>query len=341
MKTLTVITPCFNEELNVGEVYERVRAAVSRLDGYAYEHIFIDNASTDNTLAILKAIARSDRNVKVIANTRNFGHVRSPMHALHQARGDAVMGIVADLQDPPELISEMVRHWEQGVSVVLAIKRSSEENRFMYWARKQYYKLVRRLAEVETYDNFTGFGLFDRKVVDIIKEFNDSYPYFRGMIAEIGFPHVDLYYDQPVRKRGKTHNNFFTLYDLAMLGITKLSRVPLRIVTFLGFVGSFLSVLTAFLYLVYKLLYWDRFSVGVAPLVIGMSLMSSLQLLSLGIVGEYVGNIQTMVQNRPFAFERERINFEYPPGEPLREALQTVSEKSVDERETSEAPPFR
>jgi polyisoprenyl-phosphate glycosyltransferase len=309
-------------------VYEQVRAVLCKLDGYAYEHIFIDNASRDNTLAILKAIAREDKNVKIIANTRNFGHVRSPMHALQQVSGDAVIGVVADLQDPPEMIVEMVRHWEQGTPVVLCIKRSSEENGLMFFARKQYYKLVRRLSDVETYENFAGFGLFDRKVIDIINQFNDPYPYFRGMIAEIGFPHVDLHYDQSVRKKGKKKNNFFTLYDFAMLGITKLSKVPLRLVTFLGFLGSFLSVLFGLVYLVYKLLYWDRFSGGVAPAIIGVSFLSSIQLLSLGILGEYVGNIQTMVQKRPFAFERERINFEYPPGVPLREGLAQASEET-------------
>jgi glycosyltransferase involved in cell wall biosynthesis len=287
------------------------------LGSYRYEHIFIDNASTDKTVAILKVIAARDKNVKILVNTRNFGHVRSPMHALHQARGDGVVGIVADLQDPPELIVEMVRHWESGAEVILAIKRSSAEKSIMFRVRQAFYKMVNRISQVETYENFTGFGFFDRKVIDIIKDINDPYPYFRGVIAEIGMPHVDIYYDQPLRKKGKTKNNFVSLYDLAMLGITKLSKAPLRIVTFLGFLGSGLSFLLGLVYLVYKLLYWNRFSVGVAPLVIGMSLLGSLQLLSLGILGEYIGNIQTIVQKRPFVFERERVNFEFPPDVPL------------------------
>jgi glycosyltransferase involved in cell wall biosynthesis len=318
-KTLTILTPCYNEEMNVREVYRKVRAVIADL-GYRYEHIFIDNASSDNTVPILKQIAREDHNVKIIVNTRNFGHVRSPMHAVNQASGDAVIGVVADLQDPPELIPELVRHWEKGIPVVLAVKRSSEENRLMFWLRKKYYRLVRRLSQTETYENFTGFGLFDSKVIDLLKTFNDPYPYFRGMIAEIGLPHATVYYDQPKRKRGKTKNNFYTLYDLAMLGITNLSKVPLRIVTLFGFACALGSVLVGLGYLIYKLLYWSRFSAGVAPLIIGIFFFASVQLFFMGIVGEYVGAIHTIVQKRPLVFERERVNFEYGPGEPQWEA---------------------
>jgi glycosyltransferase involved in cell wall biosynthesis len=316
-KTISVITPCYNEEENVAEVYRQVRDVIAGLKGYRYEHIFIDNSSTDRTVSILKGIAAHDRNVKILVNTRNFGHVRSPMHAIHQSRGDGIVGIVADLQDPPEIIAEMVAHWEKGADVILAIKRTSAESGLMFRIRKAYYRLVNRISQVEAYENFTGFGFFDRKVVDIIKDINDPYPYFRGIIAEIGFPHVDIYFDQPARLHGKTKNNFLTLYDLAMLGITKLSKAPLRIVTFLGFAGSGVSLLTGFAYLIYKLLYWDRLTVGIAPLVIAVSFLGSIQLLSLGIIGEYIGNIQTMVQKRPFVFEKERVNFDYPPDVPI------------------------
>lgn len=317
MKTISVITPCLNEEQNIVEVYERVRAVMIGLRQYRYEHIFIDNASSDATVPILKSIAAVDRNVKIIVNTRNFGHIRSPMHAVHQTSGDAVVGIVADLQDPPELLSEMIREWENGAPMVLAVKRSSEEPGWIFWLRKKYYRFVNRIAHLETYEDFTGFGLFDREVIKIIKQLRDPYPYFRGMIAEIGLPHVKVYYDQPKRKRGKTKNNFYTLYDLAMLGITNFSKVPLRLATFSGFACGLLCVLVSLGYLVYKLLYWERFSAGVAPLVLGIFFFASVQLFFMGILGEYIGAIHTMVQHRPYVFERERINFEYPPGEPL------------------------
>jgi polyisoprenyl-phosphate glycosyltransferase len=320
MKTISIVSPCYNEEANVRELYERVRAVFTGLGRYKYEHIFIDNCSRDNTLAILKHLARRDKNVKVIANTRNFGHVRSPMHAFHQATGDAVVGMAADLQDPPEMIADMIREWENGSAFVIAVKQTSDENGLMFWLRKKYYRLINRLSSIETFENFTGFGLFDRQVIDIIKDLKDPYPYFRGMIAEIGLPHAELPFHQPARQRGMTKNNFYSLYDLAMLGITNYSKVPLRLVTLSGFASACLSVLVGLGYFVYKLLFWNRFTTGMAPLVIGISFFASIQLIFLGIIGEYVGAIHTFVQNRPLVFEKERINFEYGPGEPLREA---------------------
>ena len=258
MKTISIITPCYNEELNVRELYERVRAAIASMgDGYLYEHIFIDNASTDNTLGVLKQIAAQDKNIKVIRNTRNFGHIRSPHHALLQARGDVVISIVADLQDPPEMIVEMVRAWETGIKVVIGVKQSSDESGLMFLIRKTYYRTVKRLSGIETYDNFTGFGLYDRVVVEAIRAMADPYPYFRGMIAELGFARLEIPYHQPARTRGITANNFYTLYDMAMLGITNLSKVPLRVAVFAGFGGAVLSTLVALAYLVYKLINWN------------------------------------------------------------------------------------
>jgi polyisoprenyl-phosphate glycosyltransferase len=319
MKAISVVTPCYNEEENVAEVYERVRAVFVALGRYRYEHIFIDNASRDGTLRVLRQIAAKDANVKVIVNTRNFGHVRSPLYALCQAAGDAVALLYSDLQDPPELLSEMIATWEAGTPVVIGVKRTSEERRLMFWIRSCYYRWVQRLSQLETYEHFTGFGLYDRKLIDIVRRFDDPYPYFRGIVAEIGLPHAEVAYNQARRKRGHSKNNFYTLYDLAMLGITNLSKVPLRMATFAGFLGAFCSVLTGMGYLTYKLLFWDRFSVGVAPLVIGAFLLGSLQLVFLGILGEYIGMIHTMVQKRPLVIERERVNFEFGPGEPLRE----------------------
>jgi glycosyltransferase involved in cell wall biosynthesis len=310
MKTISVVTPCFNEEANVLEVYERVRAVLA---GRPYEHIFIDNASQDNTLLILKDLARRDAHVKVIANSRNFGHLRSPMYAMFQAAGDAVILLFSDLQDPPELLGQMIEHWEKGVPVVLAIKETSEESGMMFWLRTKYYRLVNRLANLETYEHFTGFGLYDRRVMDIVRSFDDPYPYFRGMIAEIGLPYVKIGYKQGRRLRGITKNNFYTLCDLALLGITNFSKVPLRLLSLVGFACSLLSILFSFVYFLYKLLFWNKFSVGVAPLVIGIYFLGSIQLLFIGVLGEYIGSIHTQILKRPLVIERERINFDNDP----------------------------
>jgi glycosyltransferase involved in cell wall biosynthesis len=319
MKTVSIITPCYNEEANVEEVYSRVRAVMAGLGRYRYEHIFIDNSSRDRTVEKLKTIAARDTNVKLIVNARNFGHIRSPIHALFQATGDAVIGLVADLQDPPELIPDMLDKWEQGFAMVLCIKEASDENALMFAIRRRYYRLVQRLSSIQTFESFTGFGLFDRRVVEIIKSMDDRYPYFRGLIAEVGLPHAKIIYSQPRRKRGVTKNNFYTLYDLAMLGITNLSKVPLRLVTAFGFATGILSLLVGLAYLIYKLVFWANFEVGMAPLVIGLFFLGSVQLLSMGILGEYIGAIHTQVHKRPYVVEKERINFEFEPGEPLIE----------------------
>jgi glycosyltransferase involved in cell wall biosynthesis len=315
-KTISIVTPCYNEQDNVRNLYNQVREVMLGLGKYRYEHIFIDNSSKDATVAILREIATEDPNVKIIVNSRNFGHIRSPIHALFQARGDAVISIVADLQDPPPMIADLIREWENGAYCVLGIKRTSGEASLMFWLRKQYYKLVERLSSIETIQNFTGFGLYDRKVVDLVRSFDDPYPYFRGMIAEIGLPTVKLPYDQPARKFGITKNNWYTLYDIGMLGIINNSKVPLRLAALAGFVGAGLSFLVALIYLVLKLTFWNTFTFGLAPTLIGIFFISSLQLLFLGVLGEYVGAIYTQVQKRPYAVELYRVNFEHPPSFP-------------------------
>lgn len=320
-KTISIMTPCYNEEENVLNVYNQVRAVMAGLGNYEYEHLFIDNSSRDNTVAILRMIAAQDPNVKVIVNARNFGHIRSPIHAFLQARGDAVISIVADLQDPPPMIVDLVRAWENGAYCVLGIKRTSEEHSLMFWLRKQYYKFAERMSSIETIQNFTGFGLYDRKVVELVRQFDDPYPYFRGIIAEIGLPTVKIFYDQPSRKFGVTKNNWYTLFDIAMLGITNHSKVPIRLATFAGFGGALLSFVIAFGYFVAKLIYWHTFVVGVAPMLIGVFFMLSIVLVCLGIMGEYVGSIFTRLQHLPYAVELDRINFENGFGLPRTEPL--------------------
>ena len=329
MKLISIVTACFNEEPNVTEVYERVRAAMQKCPCYRYEHIFIDNSSTDRTVDLLKGIAAVDPNVKVIVNARNVGPIRSSMHALMQAQGDAVIGIVADLQDPPELIPELIERWESGYAMVLCVKRTSQENPLVFWIRRKYYQAIATLSSVRTFENFTGFGLYDRKVIEAVRSFDDPYPYFRGIIAEIGLPFCEVPYDQPRRKRGLTKNSLYALYDMAMLAITQLSRVPLRFVTFMGFMSSFLCVFAGFVYFIYKLAFWNSFSLGIAPLVIGMFLFASVQLLALGIIGEYVGSIYTQVQKRPYVIERERINFEAGGGDANELRSAVVSKRRI------------
>lgn len=310
MPLISVITPCFNEEENVRELCQRVKNVFDDLPNYTYEHIFIDNASKDKTVEILKEIAMENTQVKIIVNTRNFGHVRSPMHAVFQAKGDAVIGIVADFQDPPELIPDFIRKWEEGYKIVIGVKAKTEDSLLFYAIRKAYYKIIGQLSDVEMVQNFTGLGLYDKKVIDVLREIDDPYPYFRGLICDIGYERAVILYDQPARKRGITKNSFYTLYDLAMLGITNHSKVPLRLATMTGFAVAILSLFCALGYFIYKLIFWENFSVGVAPLVIGLFFFSSVQLFFIGIIGEYIGSIHTQVLKRPLVIEKERINFD-------------------------------
>jgi glycosyltransferase involved in cell wall biosynthesis len=309
-KLITIMTPCYNEVLNVRELHRRVRLLADAVPEYRFEHLFIDNDSKDGTVQVLRDLAAEDPRVKVILNMRNFGHLRSPMHGFLQAEGEAVGTLFADLQDPPELFVEMIREWEKGVPLVAAIKATSDENGLMFRLRTAYYRLVAKLTNVEVIEHFTGFGLYDRSVVELIRtNFRDPYPYFRGMIAELGVPYTKVFYNQKKRSRGITKNNFYTLYDIAMLGITNLSKVPLRLVIFGGFISATVSFVLGVFYLVYKLAFWNSFTVGVAPLVLGLFFLGSVQLIALGIIGEYVGSIHTYVLNRPLVTEKERINF--------------------------------
>lgn len=307
--TLTVLTPCFNEVSNVGLVAERVAAALADplID---YRHVFIDNASTDGTVERLRTLAGKDSRISVILNQRNFGHVRSPYHGLLQASGEAVIVMAADLQDPPELLPDFIKKWHEGYPVVMGQKIQSEESWLFFTLRRGYYKLVKCLADVDLIENATGFGLYDRKVIEALRSLDDPYPYVRGIVCELGYPIARLPYEQPKRKRGITKNNFYTLYDVAMLGITSHSKVPLRLATMLGFAASGLSFVVGLAYLVYKLVFWDRFALGIAPVVIGLFFFGSVQLLFIGILGEYLGSIHTKVTKRPLVVEKERINWD-------------------------------
>jgi len=310
-KRISIVTPCYNESDNVEELYSRVKKVMtSRLSYYNYEHIFIDNASTDDTVCKIKKIAKSDKNVKLIVNSRNYGHMRSPVYGMFQASGDVVISIVSDLQDPPEMIPQLVKKWEEGNDIVLAIKQSSEENGFMFLLRKMYYRTLSKLSEIEIFQNYTGFGLYNRKAMDSIKQLKDPYPFFRGMVAEVGFKVAKIKYDQPVRLRGVTKNNFYSLYDIGILGIISNSKVPLRVAIFTGAFFGIVSFLVGLGYFFAKILYWDTMSFGVAPLIIMTSFMFSIMLFFIGIVGEYIGAIYTQVLDRPLVFEKERVNFD-------------------------------
>jgi glycosyltransferase involved in cell wall biosynthesis len=307
-KLISIVTPCFNEEGNVEDLYGRIKDAMSGL-GYHYEHIFIDNASTDDTPRKLRSLAGQDKRVKVILNTRNFGHVRSPVYGLLQASGDAVVALASDLQDPPERIPDFIKKWEEGFPVVIGVKEKTEDAFLFHLLRTLYYRFLHFLSDVQLIENFTGFGLYDRKVLDIVRKIDDPYPYFRGLIADLGFDIAKINFVQQRRRRGISKNNFYTLYDLAMLGLTNYTKIPLRLAAMFGFFASFISFTVGLVYLVYKLIFWYQFSLGSAPLVIGLFFLGSVQLMFLGIIGEYIGAIYTQVMHRPLVIEKERINF--------------------------------
>lgn len=310
-KTISIVTPCYNETENIEELIDRVRSTMNLFPDYDYEHLLIDNNSQDDTVTKIKIIAANDIHVRLIVNCRNFGHLRSPTHALFQANGDAVISMASDLQDPPELIANFIKQWETGFKVVIGVKPKSQETTMMFLVRRLYYRTIGKISDVPLIENFTGFGLYDREVVETIRKLNDPYPYFRGLIAELGYARSEIPFEQPRRTRGITKNNFYTLYDLAMLGVTSHSKLPLRLATMTGFFLSFISLLIALGYAIAKLLFWDSFSLGIAPLVVGLFFFGSVQLFFIGLLGEYVGAIHTNIMKRPLVVEKERVNF--PP----------------------------
>lgn len=306
---LSVVSGTFNEVENVREFIRRVTESVSKIPDCDYEIIVIDNASTDGTQDELRRLAKENPKLKVILNTRNFGHVRSPYHGLLQAQGDCAAFLASDLQDPPELLPSLVEKWRAGFKSVVCVKSSNVDAPVFSLLRSVYYQLIGRLSDTELVQHFTGFGLYDKAVIEYCRQTNDAYPYFRGMISEMGFSMALVPYDKAARPRGLSKNNLYTLYDLAMLGITSHSKIPLRLATMLGFFLSFLSLLVAAGYLIYKLLFWYSFSAGMAPVIIGLFFFGSIQMFFIGILGEYIGAIHAQVLKRPLVVEKERINF--------------------------------
>ena len=308
MTKISIVTPTFNEEENIKKLCSGIKIEMEKLN-VSYEHIVIDNCSTDKTITNLKEICSTDKNVKAIINTKNFGHIKSPFHGILQSSGDACILMASDFQDPLDLIPVYVKKWLGGSKIVLGKKITSEENNLIFSIRKFFYKFLNKISETKLTENTTGSGIFDKSVINQLKKINDPYPYLRGLLNELSEEISVVEFKQPKRLSGKTKNNIFTLYDIGMLGIIKHSRAPLRLVTFLGFILSFFSLLTAFIYFIYKLIFWDSFDVGIAPLVIGIFGFASIQILLLGIIGEYVGILLIHLRNLPLVIEKERINF--------------------------------
>ncbi len=310
MKTISIVVACYNEEGNVIPLADKIKEIFQKdLPDYNYQILFMDNDSKDNTKSLLEHLCLEDPDhISGIFNVHNFGSIRSSVYGLLQATGDCVVKMCADFQDPPELLVDFVREWEAGNKIVLGIKKGSQENKIMYGIRKLYYSLIRKITDIEHIDNFVGYGLYDRQFIEIIRELNDPMPYVRGIVAELGYKYKPIYYIQPKRKSGKSKFNFWRLYDYAMLGITSYSKVPLRMATFSGGVVALLSVLVGLIYLIYKLLYWDKFKGGIAPIMLGVFFIGAVQLISIGLMGEYVLNINTRVINRPLVIEEKRFN---------------------------------
>ena len=309
-KLISIITPCYNEEGNVFNMYQAIVDIMSDLPQYEYEHIFIDNSSQDQTPAILRGIARQDKRVKVILNAKNFGPDRSGSYAFFQSSGDATICLACDFQDPPALIPQFIKLWEQGYKVAWGKKETSAESRLAFAIRTLYYKIIKSFSDVQQYEHVTGFGLYDRSVVDLMRSAEDPSPNFRNLIADYGIEIGFICYDQPARKAGKSSYNFFRYFDTAMRSLINTSRAPLRLATFAGFIMSIVSFLIALFYLVFKLVYWNSFNPGTAPVVIGLFFLGSVQLFYIGIIGEYIGEILTRVTKRPLVVEKERLNFE-------------------------------
>ena len=313
MKKISVMIPCFNEVENVGPMSEAVVDIMTKeLGHYDYELLFIDNCSTDGTRDELERICKGNSKIKAIFNVTNFGQFNSPFHGMCQTTGDCTISMCCDFQDPVEMIPKFVKAWEEGHKIVSGIKTSSKENPFIYFLRTIYYKLIKGMSSVEMIEHFTGFGLYDKSFIELLRHLDDTTPFLRGIVAEYGhgFNRIEIEYEQAERRAGKTHNNFYSLYDAAMLSITSYTKVGLRLATFLGFLSSGASLLIAFIYLVLKLIHWNDFSAGYAPMIIGVFVLGSLQLFFIGLLGEYILNINTRVIRRPLVVEEKRLNFE-------------------------------
>jgi len=308
MSKISIVTPTYNEGENIEKLCSGIKLEMEKLN-IDYEHIVIDNSSTDKTIEILKEICSRDKKVKVIINSKNYGHIRSPYYGLLQSSGDACILMAADFQDPVELISQYIERWKKGSKIVLGEKITSEENSSIFLIRKLFYKFINKISESKLTQNTTGSGIFDKSILNKLREIKDPYPYLRGLLNEIGEEIETIKFNQPKRLSGKTKNNFFTLYDIGMLGIVKHSRVPLRFTILIGFLSSLISFGVAIFYLLYKILFWNSFELGMAPLVIGIFLFASIQILLLGIIGEYIGIILIHQRNMPLVTEKERINF--------------------------------
>jgi glycosyltransferase involved in cell wall biosynthesis len=306
---ISIVTPCYNEEANVEELYRRVISVTSEIKNYQFELIVIDNHSTDRTVEILKAIAKQDKFLKIIVNTRNFGHIRSPYYGILQSRGAATIYLASDLQDPPEIIPQFIKEWEGGYKIVMATKPISDGSQIMHFMRKMYYRIMDRISEAPLTKDTTGFGLYDKDVLDQLRKLNEPYPYLRGLICELGYEIKTIPFIQPIRLRGFTKNNIFTLYDIAILGVVSHSKFPIRLTVISGFILGLLSLLAAFIFILLKLYYWSSFPLGIAPLIIIAFFFFGVQLMFIGILGEYISSIHTYVQNRPQVVEKERINF--------------------------------
>lgn len=310
MKTISIVVPCYNEEENVIPLSRAITALFEKeLVDYRYELIFIDNDSRDRTRELLRGLCQSDPDIKAILNAKNFGQFNSPYYAMLQTSGDCTILMAADFQDPVEMIPQYVREWESGYKIVIGIKKSSQENKFMYWLRGCYYKLIKKLSDVEQIEQFTGFGLYDAKFIQVLRGLNDPTPFLRGIVAELGFKRKEIPYEQPLRRAGKTSNNFYRLYDAAMLSITSYTKVGLRLATIFGSICAGLSMVVALVYLVMKLIWWDRFPAGMAPMLIGMLFLGSIQIFFIGLLGEYIMSINQRVMKRPLVIEEERLNF--------------------------------
>ena len=310
MKKISVLIPCYNEAENVGPISKAVTDIMEReLPQYDYELVFIDNDSTDGTRDILRDLCSANPRIKAILNARNFGQFNSPYYGMLQMTGDCVIEMVADFQDPVDMIPKYVHEWEKGYKIVIGIKTSSKENRMMYWLRSCYYKTIKKLSDVEQIEHFTGSGLYDREFIEVLRNLDDPTPFLRGIVAELGYRRKEIPYEQPRRRAGKTHNNFYRLYDAAMLSVTSYTKAGLRLATIFGSICAVVSMLIAMVYLVMKLIWWDRFPAGMAPMLIGMLFLGSVQLFFIGFLGEYIMSINQRVMKRPLVIEEERINF--------------------------------